>query len=167
MALTTGENTVEIINYYRYYSASEAFKESEVEMPKTKTAQPPLVTTRLAMKDQARLNEICKLEGKTQTEVVRRAILEMLDRQEQGIAAEVKDSLAIRLKRMEDRLAGLIARNNLDIGTIYQVLWLRSDTDKRDKLWATAKTYAAKRASKKLEGEDLEIKELMKDEIGS
>jgi hypothetical protein len=113
------------------------------------------------------LTEICKLEGKTQTDIVRRAIIEMLDRQEQGIAAEIKDNLAIRLKKMEDRLAGLIARNNLDIGTVYQVLWLRSDPEKREKLWATAKGYAAKRVSRKLEGEDLEVKEMMKNEIGS
>lgn len=136
-------------------------------MPKTKTTQPPLVTTRLAMADQARLTEICKLEGKTQTEIVRRAILEMLDRQEQGIAAEIKDNLAIRLKKMEDRIAALIARNNQDIGTVYQVLWMRSDPQQRDKFWATAKSYAAKRANRQLEGDDLAIKEKMKNEIGS
>jgi hypothetical protein len=106
---------------------------------KAKVAKRPLVTTRLAMKDQSRLDEICKLEGKTQTEIVRRAVLEMLDRQEQGMAAEIKDKLAERLKKMEDRLAGLMARTALDVGTVYQVMWIRSDLEQREKLWNTAR----------------------------
>ena len=129
--------------------------------------QPPLVTTRLSVNDSARLAEICKLEGKTQTEIVRRAIIEMLDRQEQGMAAEIKDHLAIRLKKMEDRMAGLMARMNMDIGTMYQIMWIRTDQDKREKLFAGAKSAAIKRANKKLEGEDLEQKEQIKNEIGS
>ena len=129
--------------------------------------QPPLVTTRLSVNDSARLAEICKLEGKTQTEIVRRAIIEMLDRQEQGMAAEIKDHLAIRLKKMEDRMAGLMARMNMDIGTMYQIMWIRTDQDKREKLFAGAKSAAIKRANKKLEGEDLEQKEQIKNEISS
>ncbi|MBK9205539.1 MAG: hypothetical protein IPL73_24570 [Candidatus Obscuribacter sp.] len=112
-----------------------------------------------------RLDEICKLEGKTQTEVVRRAIIEMLDRQEQGVAAEIKDALAERLERMEKRLASLLARNAIDVGTIYQVLWIRSDPEKREALWNTARKYSVQRASRKLEGADLEIKELIAKEI--
>ena len=127
--------------------------------------QPPLVTTRLSINDSARLAEICKLEGKTQTEIVRRAIIEMLDRQEQGIAGEIKDKLAERLKKMEDRMAGLIARVNLDVGTIYQVMWIRSDPEKRDKLWDTARRYSAERASKKLKGAELAVKEMNVEEI--
>ena len=129
--------------------------------------QPPLVTTRLSVNDSARLAEICKLEGKTQTEIVRRAIIEMLDRQEQGMAAEIKDHLAVRLKKMEDRMAGLMARMNMDIGTMYQIMWIRTDQDKREKLFAGAKSAAIKRANKKLEGEDLEQKEQIKNEISS
>lgn len=127
--------------------------------------QAPLVTTRLSANDQARLDEICKLEGKTQTEVVRRAIVEMLDRQEQGMAAEIKDKLAERLKKMEDRMAALLARNNLDIGIIYQILWLRSDPEKRDKLWEVARKYAIARSSKALVQGDQEIKEQIKENL--
>lgn len=135
----------------------------EEEKPKKR----PLVTTRLSMIDQARLEAMCKLEGKTQTEIVRRAVLEMLDRQEQGMAAEIKDNLAVRLKKMEDRMAALMARMNMDIGTMYQIMWIRTDQEKREKMWAAAKSAAAKRASKKLEGEDLERKEQIRDEISS
>ncbi len=135
------------------------------QTPKVSVKKRPLVTTRLASSDQARLDEICKLEGKTQTEVVRRAIIEMLDRQEQGVAAEIKDALAERLERMEKRLASLLARNAIDVGTIYQVLWIRSDPEKREALWNTARKYSVQRASRKLEGADLEIKELIAKEI--
>lgn len=130
-----------------------------------KTKQPDPIRTRLAANDHARFLEICKLEGKTETQLARQAILEMLDRQEQGIAAEIKDKLAERLKKMEDRMAALIARNNMDIGTVYQVLWLRADPEKREKLWEAARKHAARRASKKLVEDDLEIKELMKEAL--
>lgn len=123
------------------------------------------IRTRLSTNDQARFNEMCKLEGKSQAELARRAIIEMLDRQEQGMAGEIKDKLAERLKKMEDRMAALLARNNLDIGIIYQVLWLRSDPEKRDKLWETARKYAATRSSKHLVKDDLEIKELIKETL--
>lgn len=125
----------------------------------------PIITTRLAEKDQARFLEMCKLEGKTQTELARQAILEMLDRQEQGMAAEIKDKLADRLKKMVDRMAALLARNNLDIGIIYQILWLRSDPEKRDKLWEVARKYAAARSSRALEQGDKELKEQIKDQL--
>jgi hypothetical protein len=139
----------------------EVAAEEKPEKPKRR----PLVTTRLSMTDQARLEEICKLEGKTQTEIVRQAIIEMLDRQEQGIAGEIKDKLAERLKKMEDRMAGLIARTNLDVGTIYQVMWIRSDPEKREALWNTARRYSAERASKKLKGTELAVKEMTVEEI--
>jgi hypothetical protein len=129
------------------------------------TKQPNPIRTRLNKNDQARLDEICKLEGKTQAEVVRRAILEMLDRQEQGIAAEIKDKLAERLKKMEDRLAGLMARTALDVGTIYQVLWIRSDLEQRDKLWDKARKYSAERVSRKLKDEEKGVKELIAQEL--
>ena len=132
---------------------------------KVKVAKRPLVTTRLAMKDQSRLDEICKLEGKTQTEIVRRAVLEMLDRQEQGMAAEIKDKLAERLKKMEDRLAGLMARTALDVGTVYQVMWIRSDLEQREKLWNTARKYSAERVSKKLKDEEKGVKDLIAQEL--
>jgi len=125
----------------------------------------PLVTTRLSMQDQARLDELCKLEGKTQTEVVRRAIIEMLDRQEQGIEIQIKDKLAERLKKMEDRLAALVARTALDVGTIYQVLWIRSDQEKRDSLWRVARKYSAERVSKKLKDEEKAVKDLIAQEL--
>ncbi len=136
-------------------------------MVEDKRKRVPIITTRLSILDQARFNEMCQLNGKSGAELARKAILEMLDRQEQGMAAEIKDQLAIRLKKMEDRLAALLARNNQDIGTIYQVLWIRSDKEKRDSLWATARSYAAKRASQRLSGSDLEIKEQILDEISS
>ena len=129
------------------------------------TRQTNPIRTRLRAKDHARLDEICKLEGNTQAEVVRKAILEMLDRQEQGIAAEIKDGLAERLKKMEDRLASLLARNAIDLGTIYQVLWIRSDPEKREALWQTARKYSVQRLGKKLDGAELEIKEQIAKEI--
>jgi hypothetical protein len=123
----------------------------------------PILTTRLSMNDHQRFLDTCKLEGKTQTQLVRQAILEMLDRQEQGVAAEIKDNLAERLKKMENRMAALLARNNLEIGIVSQLLWFRADPEKRAALFEAARKSAAKRISNTLKGGDLEIKELIKD----
>lgn len=125
------------------------------------------IRTRLSSNDQARFNEMCKLEGKSQAELARRAIVEMLDRQEQGMAAEIKDKLAERLKKMEDRMAALLARNSLDVGIIYQLMWLRSDPEKRDKLWEAARKYAIARLSRSLVQSDLEVKEQIKENLNS
>jgi hypothetical protein len=86
----------------------------------------------------------------------------MLDRQHQGVESEIKDNLAIRLKKMEDRMAALLARNTQDLGTLFQVIWLRSDPEKREALFAAARKHAVRRASKLLTDEDLEIKDLIK-----
>jgi len=129
---------------------------------KQKTKQPNPIRTRLSIADHARFNEMCKLEGKTQTELARQAIVEMLDRQEKGTQAEIKDKLAERLKKMEDRMAALLARNNLDIGIVYQLMWLRSDPEKREALFAAARKHAAQRSSRALAEGDLEIKNAIK-----
>jgi len=130
-----------------------------------KLKRTPTIEIKLRAAEYQKFSDYCAQTGSTKTDMARRAINEMLERQEQEAVAEVKDALAERLERMEKRLAGLLARNAIDVGTIYQVLWIRSDPEKREALWNTARKYSVQRASRKLEGADLEIKELIAKEI--
>jgi hypothetical protein len=90
-------------------------------MPKTK--QQPLVRTRLATDDLGRLDRICRTEGKTQAEIARRALLFYLDAYETEQTDRRESKLEKRLKRMEDRLAAIGMRSNIDVGVIYQALY--------------------------------------------
>lgn len=121
----------------------------------------------LASEDRKRLAEIAKAQGKTKTDVARKAIIEYLDRVENRDAAEDESKVATAIKRMENRIAGLMARSAIDIGTIYQVLWLRSDPAKRKELFDKSRAFSIQRLNKKLEAEEVQIKERIVDEISS
>ena len=148
-------------------------------MPRQK--QPPQIVTRLAAEETAEFLELCRSEGKTQTEVAREAIRDKLACRHHGIRTEIRDELAGQVeqlqqvvkallaqqKKTENRMAALIARNNIDIGIVYQVLWMRSNPADREEMFKEARTNAARRSSRKLKEGDLEVKELMKDALSS
>jgi len=135
------------------------------------------IRTRLTVDDRLKFEQLCKAENLTEAELARKALREMLDRQESGVRAEIRDQLAeevtqlqdlvkallLQQKKTENRMAALIARNNIDIGIVYQLLWFRADRETRDKMFEEARKHAVKRASQKLKDGDLEVKELMKD----
>ncbi|MFA6556187.1 MAG: hypothetical protein WCT03_07155 [Candidatus Obscuribacterales bacterium] len=143
--------------------------------------QTPQIITRLAAGETTRFFELCSAQGKNHAELARQAIREMLAREESGIEAEVRDRLAeevtqlqdlvkallLQQKKTENRMAALIARNNIDIGIVYQLLWFRADRETREKMFQEARVHAIKRASQKLKEGDLEVKEMMKDALSS
>jgi hypothetical protein len=147
----------------------------------TNPKQTDPIRTRLTVEDRLKFEQTCKAAGLTEAELARTAIREMLDRQDQGIRAEVRDELAdevrqlqevvkallMQQKKTENRMAALMARNNIDIGIVYQILWFRTDPKDREEMFKEARVNAVRRASKKLKEGDLEVKELMKNEISS
>jgi len=117
-----------------------------------RTKQTPLIATRVAVKDYLRLEQVCRLEGKTKTEILRRATLQYLDRYDQGIEGEIRDELAETLKAMEgqrrkdtERLAKIMARVMMDVATLNQVLFSRAAPDERQDIWMKAKQGAIQR----------------------
>jgi hypothetical protein len=147
----------------------------------TNPKQTDPIRTRLTVEDRLKFEQTCTAAGLTEAELARKAIREMLDRQDQGIRAEVRDELAeevrqlqevvktllLQQKKTENRMAALMARNNIDIGIVYQILWFRTDPKDREEMFKEARVNAVRRASKKLKEGDLEVKELMKNEISS
>ncbi len=129
---------------------------------KGRAKQTPLITTRLNQLDNDRFEQLCVTNGKTRTQVAREALLAYIDGNTKVEESAIKDALAERLKKMEDRMAALLARVSMDVGIVNQVLWVRTDPSQRDSVWSAATKYASKRLHTKLAGGDMEIKELIK-----
>ena len=121
----------------------------------------------LAEADRKRLDDLARVTGKTKTELGREAIQFYLDNYDRLQAEDRESPLECRLKKMEDRLAALMARTAIDVGTVYSLLWHRSDKEDRKELFNACYTQAIDRLKKKLTELDLEVKEAMKDEISS
>jgi hypothetical protein len=133
-----------------------------MEEKKKKRTTP--IEVRLTSDDQDRFDRICRLEGKKRPEIARRAIvfyLDALERQEE----EVRESaLERRLKRMEDRLAALLARGNIDVGVIIQLIYRNMNPETRADVLKTAHKMSALRIRQKIE-EAKDIQDLYRKEI--
>lgn len=142
-------------------------------MPRTrKPDQPPkrtpLLNTRLSASDNIKLEIVCKQEGITKTELLRKAVLQYLDRQDQGVEESARDRLAVVLEKMAkqqkgdtERLAKMIARTMMDIGIVNQVFYKRAAPDERNELWSAARQAAADRLKQKRKGGDPEAAEII------
>lgn len=121
----------------------------------------------LAEPERRKLDTVSKMAGKTKSEIAREAIRLYLDNYDRMQTEEKETPLERRLKKMEDRLAALMARTAIDTGTIYTLLWHRSDAEDRKELFSACYTQAIDRLKKKLTGLDAEVKDIMKNEIRS
>jgi hypothetical protein len=130
----------------------------------------PLLNTRLGGADYIKLEQICRLEGKTKTEILRQATLEFIDRYDQEATEQAANKLVQALEKVEqqrrrdvDRLAKLIIRATVDVGILNQVFYKRAAKEERDKLWDAAKTAALERLKFKRKDGDSEVTEVLKD----
>ncbi len=131
-------------------------------MSKIATGRYATVYGRLVRSDEIRLQDAAKKKGIKPSAFVREAILAYLDAGDLEVAEERESSLEKRLKKMEDRLAGLMARTAIDTGMIFQIVQanMNPETKDEDLLWAHS--LAVKRLKKKLQGQAAEVKELAK-----
>jgi uncharacterized protein (UPF0335 family) len=121
----------------------------------------------LAEPERKKLDELHRVTGKTKSEIARDAIRFYLDNYERLNTEQKEAPIERRLRKMEDRLAALMARTAIDVGTVYTLLWHRSDADDRKDLFGACYTQAVDRLKKKLTGLDAEVKDIMKNEISS
>lgn len=121
----------------------------------------------LAEPERKKLDTVSRTTGQSKSEIAREAIRFYLDNYERLQSAEKETPIERRLKKMEDRLAALMARTAIDVGTVYTLLWHRSDGEDRKDLFAACYTQAVDRLKKKLTGVDAEVKDIMKNEISS
>lgn len=128
------------------------------------------IRTRLAVEDRYKFEQICRAEGKTETEVARKALLQFIDSYDKKAEDSSRDRLAEILEEMQkerkkdtDRLAKLAVRTMIDVGTIQQVFYKRASEKDRDDLWDEARRNALERLRKKRKGGDPEATEIVDD----
>lgn len=147
-------------------------KKTEVKHPRV-----PLLNTRVIAEDYARLEELCKVTGKTKTELVREAVIQYLDRAGNEYEEKAKDRLIARLNEFEarfiaeqkkatERLAKIGSRNLIDVGQILQILYKRADPNTRGALWDESRKGSLKRLEIGKQKGDPEAAELAKKELG-
>ena len=122
----------------------------------------PTVSTKLNHSDFSELEKICRLDDKTKTEVVREAILSYLKQRADGTVNERESFLEERIHKMENRIASIMVKIGLDIGTVHQYIWLTTDKEVRQKLFDACRTSAVDRMRKKLSPKEIELKDSAK-----
>lgn len=120
-------------------------------------ARRPTVETKLSEPDFVRFEQLCRLEDKTKTELAREAIRFYMDQKENQLLDERESALEQRIKKMEDRIAKLIIKVGLDVGTLHQLFWSRSDKDSRDELFTECYISAVQRLQNKLSNQEDEL----------
>lgn len=134
-------------------------------MPKS-PPRTPAISFRLTETDQKKLDDVCRAEGKNRPDIVRQAVIWYLDNKEK-LASDMRETkLEKRIRGMENRLAGLIAKGNIDINTLLQVIYLGSNAPLEEKKarYKHARGLAVKRLRQKLD-EDEELTKLYAKEI--
>lgn len=132
-------------------------------MPKTKRAS--VVQTRLAPADQERFNRLVDAQKRPAADIMRDAIRLYLDQNDAQNAAERESLLERRLRRMEDRLAALLARLGMDIGIVYSFLWYQSDATTRSDLFNRCYKNSRDRLAGKLDVIEEEFVDLVKAKV--
>lgn len=121
-------------------------------MPKT-----PTIATKLTESDYDRFDRLCRMDQRTKTEVAREALRFYLDHRDSQILDERESAVEKRIKKMEDRIAKLIVKVGLDVGTLHQLFWSRSDPEGRDELFTECYISAVKRLQNKLSNQEDEL----------
>lgn len=123
-------------------------------MPKTRSQM--CVTTRLEQADLVKLNSLAGQKNVSQSQLIREAILAYLDNQQQGIDEPQEKLLEQRLRKMEDRLAAMMMRSNIDVGVIYNAIYFNMGAN-AEKAFPAFYSQAVKRLqAKRTNGQDKE-----------
>ena len=126
-------------------------------MPKTR--QTPKIETRLAVENHLRFDELCRMRGKTRTEVAREALMLFLDYEDKLRVDSSETLLEKRIRKMEERLAALQARTAIDVGMIYHLIFMNMNKESRDDDIAWAYHKSVERLKKRLQSHTKEIEE--------
>lgn len=109
----------------------------------------PRITTRLVTEDNTRFMRAVMSSRSTVSQLARDAIRYYLDQIDAGLLAERENKLELRIKKMEDRLAGLLARANIDVGVIINLMYARMNSQTREEEIKTAHNKSALRLRRK------------------
>lgn len=124
-----------------------------------------VVHTRLSPVDMERLKNVARGQSRSHSEIVREAVRRYLDQCDEEVIEFQETKIERRLKRLEDRLASLLARLGMDIGIVYNFLWHQSDPETRRQLFDKCYKDARARLANKLDVIEDDFKELLKEKV--
>jgi hypothetical protein len=112
------------------------------------------VTTRLEQKTLTKVSQLASEKKISQAQLIRDAVLEYLEKQEQAAEDIQESKLDARLKKLEDRLAAMLMRNSIDVGVIYNAIYYNMGAN-ADKAFTAFYSQAVKRLqAKRKDGQD-------------
>jgi len=124
-------------------------------MPPRRT---PTIATKLVAGDHVKFEQLCRMEGKTKTEIARKAILEYMERKEKGVTDERESKVEARLRKMEDRLAGILVKLGIGIFKMDHLFWMRTDKEVRRELFKECYVAGVRRMREKLSKQEEELR---------
>ena len=133
-------------------------------MPKTRRT--PQISTRLAGADFIQFELLCRLEGKTKTELARKAIQWYLANHEKLVNEERDAAVVQSLKSIEDRLAGIMVKVGIEVCSMNHLFWTRTDEDVRKQLFAECWSAGVKRMKNKLKPDEEALRGEMRTQKG-
>jgi len=121
---------------------------------RTKRTSP--IEVRLVPEDLKRFDVLCAGSGRNRAQVAREAILWYMDQQDKIIQDSRESKLEARIRKMENRMAALISRGNIDTGVILEIIY--SNMPVEDKEAVLKKCH--KRAAMRLKGKIAEVEDI-------
>jgi hypothetical protein len=108
----------------------------------------------LTQKDQARLEALAKIDGKTKTELAREAMTWYLDHRENEQNADRDSVYAKALKEMTNRICGMRARQGAEVGVLYEVTWRNFEANNDAESFISAANYVKSKMRKRLDADE-------------
>jgi len=118
----------------------------------------PTIATKLAAADFNKFEQLCRVEGKTKTEVAREAILYYMGAKEAEAINERESELEQRFHKMENRLAGLLVKLGVGIYGLEHLFWTRTDDEVRKKLFHECYVSGVRKMHDKLKPEEEDLR---------
>ncbi|CAN5426924.1 hypothetical protein BH10CYA1_BH10CYA1_59490 [soil metagenome] len=114
----------------------------------------PTISTKLAAIDHIKFEEFCRMEGKSKTEIARKAILLYMRLRDTEQLNDHQSALEKRVEKMENRHASLLVKIGIGVYALMHLLWTRTDEDVRPKLFAECWAEGIKQMRAKLRPEE-------------
>lgn len=132
-------------------------------MPKS-APRTPMVHLRLLPGEDERVARLAAAQKKSKGDIIRRAVVFYLEHLEAEELDRQESKLEARIRKMEDRLAGLLARGNIDIGVVLEIIYMNMPQEDKEEVLKKCQKRSALRLKRKIAAVQ-DVRDLYKHEI--
>ena len=136
----------------------------EKQSEKKRRKQTSPIEVRLRPDDLAAFDQLCRVSNLKRPEVAREAILWYMEQQAKKVQDVRESKLELRIRKLENRMAALISRGNIDTGVILEIISANMPVADRDAVLKRSHKRAAMRLKRKVD-EVEDIADLFKNEL--